>query len=308
MAPQQPTNATLALQQAVHGKAWDSPAKPPHSPPCRAEIQLALQYLQHDRRAEKAARTACGAVHDLLLTEEDCQAALDADAVPLLTAALGQHGASPAVMANGLGALLVLATQDRALAQLAHLLFPLVCAARQHKSSANVMALIISLFVQLATTNKGRQLLFTARAVDLAIDAMLTHPKDAQIQSLGCGLLSEVAAGPILKQQLLAMGAVETVVEAVRRFLGDRKVLQQALPTLCELCDSDEARTAVGRIGGVVVLLRAVQGSYEDPVVARYGCAVLWELMLCPSVRQKVLTTQIKALVKQILNHHAHRE
>lgn len=29
------------------------------------------------RAVDKAARTACGAVHDLLLTEEDCRAALD---------------------------------------------------------------------------------------------------------------------------------------------------------------------------------------------------------------------------------------
>lgn len=42
----------------------------------------------------------------------DCKAALEADAVPILTATLVHHGASPAVMMSGLAALLQLAAHS----------------------------------------------------------------------------------------------------------------------------------------------------------------------------------------------------
>lgn len=60
----------------------------------------------------KATPRACRALQELLTTEQDCRAALDANAVPILTTTLLHHGTSPSVMMDGMQALLQLAASD----------------------------------------------------------------------------------------------------------------------------------------------------------------------------------------------------
>eukprot|EP00668_Euglena_longa_P018616 GGOE01023206.1.p1 GENE.GGOE01023206.1~~GGOE01023206.1.p1 ORF type:complete len:368 (-),score=114.28 GGOE01023206.1:646-1617(-) len=270
-------------------------------------IRLALQALQQDGETVRVVRAACGAMQDLLLTEQDCQAALDVKAVPILTATLLRHGASQVVMTDGLSALLLLASNNRAQAQLigSDILPELVRAMWQHKAQWDVVALSLALLVQLSSSRKGRALLSATPAIEFAIDVMMIHPRSLTIQCLGCEVLHRMVDGPIAQQRLLAMGALETLVEAVRRFPQERKLQRVALPALCQLCETEQTRTIMEQVGGVLAVLRAVGCNYEDLVVARYGCILLWELTLSSSMRLQIATAETKALVKKVLLHHS---
>lgn len=48
--------------------------------------------------------------------------------------------------------------------------------------------------------------------------------------------------GSLGQQQLLELGAVETLAEAVRRFPLERRLQQRALPALCRLCEAEGVR------------------------------------------------------------------
>eukprot|EP00668_Euglena_longa_P006097 GGOE01007216.1.p1 GENE.GGOE01007216.1~~GGOE01007216.1.p1 ORF type:complete len:354 (-),score=113.02 GGOE01007216.1:178-1185(-) len=267
------------------------------------EIKLALCALQQDG---VATRMACGALQNLLLSDQNCRAALDANAVPILIVMLLHHGTSTTVMMSGLSSLLLLTRINGAQLMHSDLLSLLMCAMRQHKSQWDVTALSLTLLVRLSATPKGRGLLYTVHAVEFMIDAMLTHPKNATIQSLGCELLRHTADDFLMQEQLLEMGAVEVVVDAVRQFPNEKELLQRALSTLCQLCETDQTRTLIAQVGGVAATLHAVDCNIEDLTIARHGCTLLWELTLCTDVRQQIVTADAKAVVKKILKRHSH--
>eukprot|EP00668_Euglena_longa_P027972 GGOE01035080.1.p1 GENE.GGOE01035080.1~~GGOE01035080.1.p1 ORF type:complete len:315 (+),score=91.02 GGOE01035080.1:45-947(+) len=299
-------SAVLALQQAVHSKSQDPLGMAKKAINTAGdEIRLALQMLQQDGISDKVAHTACGALRDLLLTDEDCRVALDANAVPILSETLMFHGASPAVMMDGMAVLQQLAGCDRTQSRLMRndLLPMLMGAMRQHRSHAGVTALSLALLVQLVP--KGRSSRFTRQAVEFAVDAMMTHPRNLSIQCRSCELIYLMAEGPTAQQRLLAWGAVETVVEAVRQFPQERDLLQWALPTLCQLCEADQGRIAIGQAGGVPPILCALNCNFEDPIIARSGCTLLLGLTLSTAVEQQVVNMNVRTLVKKILNHHS---
>eukprot|EP00668_Euglena_longa_P027954 GGOE01035062.1.p1 GENE.GGOE01035062.1~~GGOE01035062.1.p1 ORF type:complete len:322 (+),score=118.14 GGOE01035062.1:28-966(+) len=312
MAPSPELSAVLALRQAVHTKSQDPHLGMPKSSTQATsaagdEIRLALQMLQRDGISNKVAHTACGALRDLLLTDEDCEVALDANAVPILSETLLLHGASPAVMMDGMAVLQQLAGTDRPQVQLmrSDLLPMLMGAMLQHRSHPHVMALSLALLVELCSVSKGQSSHFTRQAMEFTIDAMLTHPRDLTIQCRGCELIYLMAEGPTAQQRLLALGAVETVVEAVRQFPQERDLLQRALPTLCQLCEADQGRIAIGQAGGVPPILCALNCNFEDPIIARSGCTLLLGLTLSTAVEQQVVNMNVRTLVKKILNHHS---
>eukprot|EP00667_Euglena_gracilis_P011176 EG_transcript_11403 len=309
MAPLPPLcPASLAIQQAVYAKTWDQPNKPqpPAAEPSAGngdEIRLALEALQA-HPTSKVALAACGAMQDLLLTEQDCQAALDADVVPILTSTLLHYGASATVTKDSLSSLLLLAAYGRAQALLLQrdVLPALLFAARQHAAQRDIAAVTVALLAQLAATPRGRLALFESHAVELTISSMLAHPSVAAIQRLGCEVIVRVADGPLAQQRLLAMGAAETVVEAVRRFPHDKKLQLRALPTLCRLCEAEQAWTAISQVGGVTAILRAVYCHHEDPVIAHNGCTLLLGFTSSSSARRQIATGDVKELVKKILS------
>eukprot|EP00668_Euglena_longa_P043188 GGOE01057276.1.p1 GENE.GGOE01057276.1~~GGOE01057276.1.p1 ORF type:complete len:335 (-),score=81.87 GGOE01057276.1:435-1400(-) len=303
-------SAVLALQQAVHSKSQDPLGMAKKAINTAGdEIRLALQMLQQDGISDKVAHTACGALRDLLLTDEDCRVALDANAVPILSETLLFHGASPAVMMDGMAVLQHLASSDRTQARLmrSDLLPMLMGAMRQHRSHPGVMALSLAVLVELCSVSKGRSSRFTRRVMEFTVDVMMTHPRDLTIQCRSCELIYLMAEGPTAQQRMLALGALETVVEAVRQFSQERDLLQRALPTLCQLCEADQGRIAIGQAGAVPSILYALNCNFKDPIIARYGCTLLTRLTLSIALEQQVVNMNVRTLVKKILNHHAPR-
>eukprot|EP00667_Euglena_gracilis_P012011 EG_transcript_12312 len=247
-------------------------------------------------------------MQDLLAVDGGGRAAADSRAVPLLVAALATHGASADVMMDGLSALAQLMTDDRAHVPLlrGHRLSEVVRAVRQHRTAWDVVAVALVLLGRLASTRPGRAVLYDVRAAELAIEAMLAFPLSVPVQCLGCELLHRMGDSPTAQQRrrLLALGALETVVEAVRRFPSEQKLQRVAFLTLSELCDTEETRRALGRVGGVPAILRAVGRLSKDLAVARDGCMLLRKLTLSSTVRKQVVAADAAALVRRVLGRH----
>eukprot|EP00667_Euglena_gracilis_P011585 EG_transcript_11848 len=314
MTPHPSLTAALTLQPPQDdGLAERSALYPPSPKPAATAagegLRLALEALQMSAGSGRAARTASGALRDLLQTAGDCEAALAAGAVPGLTDALRRHGACPAVVRHSLAALLRLAALDEAQPQLLH--DPLLSGAaltrtlRQHKSHADVMTAGLSLLLLLTTSSAGQEHLRTTSTMVFTLDTMLTHPDDPGLQCLGCDLIHRLAEGPAAQQRLLALGAVEILVQAVRRFPQNRGVQKRALNALLGLCETEHTRTLIGRVGGVAATLHAVRCNSDDLLIARCGCCLLWELMRSPSIQHQVMTAEVRAVLKKVLNQHS---
>eukprot|EP00667_Euglena_gracilis_P004911 EG_transcript_4937 len=302
-----PLLALPALRAAVYAQERKSPVPPAEDDAdAQVAIRSALLVLRHADTSGRGVATACGAVQDLLNTDDDRHTAVAADAVPLLAATVLRHGACPAVVLSGLAVLTELAALSIAQAQLLHrgALSCLLCALRQHLAHPGVMAAGVVLLAQLAHTQKGRLQLFDTQAVELVIEAMLSLPQDAEIQALGAELVRHLADGPIAQQRLLALGAAETLVEAVRGFPQDAEVQLQALAALCRLCEADQTRSLVGRVGGVAAVLRSLACHSGDLPIARRGCTLLGELALCAALQPQIATAPVRTLVRRVVRLH----
>jgi len=162
---------------------------------------------------------------------------------------------------------------------------------QQDEFEEDVAEAMFHLAQQLAD-KEGREEARRIGGPSIVLIAMRKFPSNGDVQRIGCGILAVlVSHGTILiepqRELLFSIGAVESIVKAMRRFLMEEKMVLNGLVALHNLFNRvEKASDAVKRRtdkfiqewGGVKLIVDAMTKYPDNSRCQEYCCGILLQL------------------------------
>eukprot|EP00667_Euglena_gracilis_P008989 EG_transcript_9129 len=154
-------------------------------------------------------------------------------------------------------------------------------------------------------TNKVHWSASLSQVLEAVLGAMIQHPSLLTVLQVGCGVLHRVLVHPQARPVATRLGAVEVVVEFLKRAQTGPCPVHAGLAILLQLCALEEARVAFASVAAIHVVLGILQQQCHDPVVQAHVWAIMVQASANPKVRQQLVASGQRRLLWQIILEQA---
>ncbi|XP_038181116.1 armadillo repeat-containing protein 6 [Arvicola amphibius] len=279
--------------------------------------------------------TSCGircVRHACLKHEQNRQSLVKAGVLPLLIAAITQHGQHADVVREACWALRVMTFDDDIRVPFGHAhehakmivqenrgLKVLIEAARAFPDNPGVLSELFSTLSRLAVRNE-----FCQEVIDLGglgiLVTLLTDCSDHQVEPKGdfplsstqdlvkqvLSALRAIAGNDNVKDAIVQAGATESIVAAMTRHLASPQVCEQSCAALCVLAlRKPENSRVIVEGGGALAALQAMKAHPQEAGVQKQACMLIRNLVSRSQVFSKpILELGAEELISQARAAH----
>lgn len=266
--------------------------------------------------------TSCGircVRHVCLKHEQNRQSLVKAGVLPLLTAAITQHGQHADVVREACWALRVMTFDDDIRVPFGHAhehakmivqenrgLKVLIEAARAFPDNPGVLSELFSTLSRLAVRNE-----FCQEVIDLGglgiLVTLLTDCSDHQdLVKQVLSALRAIAGNDNVKDAIVQAGATESIVAAMTRHLASPQVCEQSCAALCVLAlRKPENSRVIVEGGGALAALQAMKAHPQEAGVQKQACMLIRNLVSRSQVFSKpILELGAEELISQARAAH----
>ncbi|CAO2612604.1 Armadillo repeat-containing protein 6 [Lemmus lemmus] len=266
--------------------------------------------------------TSCGircVRHACLKHEQNRQGLVKAGVLPLLTAAITQHGQHADVVREACWALRVMTFDDDIRVPFGHAhehakmivqenggLKVLIEAARAFPDNPGVLSELFSTLSRLAVRNE-----FCQEVIDLGglgiLVTLLTDCSDHQdLVRQVLSALRAIAGNDNVKDAIVQAGATGSIVAAMTQHLASPQVCEQSCAALCVLAlRKPENSRIIVEGGGALAALRAMKAHPREPGVQKQACMLIRNLVSRNQVFSKsILDLGAEELISQARAAH----
>ncbi|XP_078280368.1 armadillo repeat-containing protein 6 [Rhinoraja longicauda] len=207
---------------------------------------LLLEILkQHREHVELSATTIRAIRHGCLKHEQNRQDLVQYGALPLLTAAIVNHGTSPDVVREAASALRVMTYDD-------DIRVPF---GRAH--------------------DHARMIVMENNGLQIIVDAAKVFAENPTVLRELCSTLSKLAVRNEFCQEIVDLGGLNFMVALLADCIDHRELVKQVLGALRAIAGNDEVKDAIVNTGGTDLIVLAMNRHMGSPQVCEMGCAAL---------------------------------
>jgi hypothetical protein len=218
------------------------------------------------------------ALANLAISADARDSLVKSGAVSLVVVALQKFISNPEFAAEGLRALVCLASDSREAKEMMatpEMVDIIAKAGSAHDTSA-VHEMSAALISTLAVDNAHCELLIDCGAIDIILRAM-DNFTDLKVQDAACSALRNLSCNVKQSGKLLQRGTTEScIVDAMKAHVNSTSIQSNACCTLWNLAFKSEDRDTVISPDGVACIVKAMQSNMESGEVLELACGALW--------------------------------
>ena len=138
------------------------------------------------------------------------------------------------------------------------------------------------------------------------VQLMQRYPNCLPLQQRGCDLLYHYSDDATSRSAMLAANVLVVLHLAMDCHQESVTIQQTAAATLCQLATDDDSRSRIFNDGSVHSITSGMERHRSAVAMQQQGCWLLWNLALCPAIRDSIPSMAAEPVVQAMKAHRDH--